>query len=254
MFLELSSKSLYLTLEKEKKRKLLSSVHVLLKPDIKKFHFVVVQRWQRNVQKSVMHVQSCCFAVLFFCRSPCRRCCLSSQMAPTVTPVLTSHANVLRYLFLMGGYTNFSSETLRTFFISTLFKRLVNEQYIGNNLKEGLKHFAAYALSRRICPMDFFLILKLKKTLGKKLTSLARATSFPGLSPSRPPEREDEDENAQGDELEGALGVSECLLTACHDRQIVDPVQFVESFLRFDTNSSSEIAQKNSITSSKVCN
>ena len=84
MFLELSSKSLYLTLEKEKKRKLLSSVHVLLKRDIKKFHFVVVQRWQRNVQKSVMHVQSCCFAVLFFCRSPCRRRCLSSQMGPTV--------------------------------------------------------------------------------------------------------------------------------------------------------------------------
>ena len=185
MFLELSSKSLYLTLEKEKKRKLLSSVHVLLKRDIKKFHFVVVQRWQRNVQKSVTHVQSCCFAVLFFCRSPCRRRCLSSQMAPTVTPVLTSHANVLRYSFLVGGYTNFSSETLRTFFISTLFKRLVNEQHIGNNLKEGLKHFAAYALSRRICPMDFFLILKLKKkTLGKKLTSLARATSFPGFSPT----------------------------------------------------------------------
>ena len=181
MFLELSSKSLYLTLEKEKKRKLLSSVHVLLKRDIKKFHFVVVQRWQRNVQKSVMHVQSCCFAVLFFCRSPCRRRYLSSQMAPTVTPVLTSQAEVLCYSFLVGGYTNF---TLRTFFISTPFKRLVNKLHIGNKLKEGLKHFAAYALSRRICPMDFFLILKLKKTLGKKLTSLARATSFPGFSPT----------------------------------------------------------------------
>ena len=161
MFLELSSKSLYLT--SEKKKKILSSVHVLLKRDIKKFHFVVVQRWQRNVQKSVMHVQSCCFAVLFFCRSPCRRRYLSSQMTPTVTPVLTSHANVLRYSFLMGGYTNFSCETLRTFFINTLFKRLVNKLHIGNKLREGLKHFAAYALSRRICPMDFFLILKLKK-------------------------------------------------------------------------------------------
>ena len=107
MFLELSSKSLYLT--SEKKKKILSSVHVLLKRDIKKFHFVVVQRWQRNVQKSVMHVQSCCFAVLFFCRSPCRRRYLSSQMAPTVTPVLTSHAKVLRYSFLVGGYPNFSS-------------------------------------------------------------------------------------------------------------------------------------------------
>ena len=38
--------------------------------------------------------------------------------------------------------------------------------------------------------------------------------------------------------------MSECLLTACHDRQIVDLVQFMERFLRFDTNSSSEIAQK----------
>ena len=157
-------------------------VHVLLKRDIRKFHFVVVQRWQRNVQKSAMHVQSCCFAVLFFWRSPCRRCCLSSQMAPTVTTGLTSQAEVLCYSFLVGGYTNF---TLRTFFISTPFKRLVNKQHIGNKLKEGLKHFAAYALSCRICPMDFFLILKLKKkTLGKKLTSLARATSFPGFSPT----------------------------------------------------------------------
>ena len=209
MFLELSSKSLYLTLEKEKKRKLLSSVHVLLKPDIKKFHFVVVQRWQRNVQKSVMHVQSCCFAVLFFCRSPCRRCCLSSQMAPTVTPVLTSQAEVLCYSFLVGGYTNF---TLRTFFISTPFQRLVNKQHIDNKLREGLKHFAAYALSRRICPMNFFLILKLKKKKPSEKNShqlRVQPRSQGSLLPTRPPEREDEDENAQWDELEGALGVSE---------------------------------------------
>ena len=26
------------------------------------FHVIVMQGWQRNVQKSVMHVQSCCFA------------------------------------------------------------------------------------------------------------------------------------------------------------------------------------------------
>ena len=47
------------------------------------FHVVVVQRRQRNVQKSVTHVQSCCSAylnLLFFCRSRCRRRrrCLSS--------------------------------------------------------------------------------------------------------------------------------------------------------------------------------
>ena len=32
------------------------------KREIRHFHVVVVQRRQRNVQKSVMHVQSCCFA------------------------------------------------------------------------------------------------------------------------------------------------------------------------------------------------
>ena len=40
------------------------------------FHVVIMQRLQRNVQKSVMHVQSCCFAHKFHCffwRSRCRR-------------------------------------------------------------------------------------------------------------------------------------------------------------------------------------
>ena len=48
------------------------------KREIRHFHVVVVQRRLRNVQKSVMHVQSFCFArpikpVSFFCRSRCRR-------------------------------------------------------------------------------------------------------------------------------------------------------------------------------------
>ena len=58
---------------------------------------LVVQWRQRNVQKSAMHVQSCCFAnlnllpqckpninLLLFCRSRWRRCprCSSSLMAP----------------------------------------------------------------------------------------------------------------------------------------------------------------------------
>ena len=36
----------------------------VLKKNLKiwSFHVVVVQRWQRNVQKSVVHVQHCCFA------------------------------------------------------------------------------------------------------------------------------------------------------------------------------------------------
>jgi len=54
--------------------------------EIRHVHVVVVQRRQRNVQKSVMHVQSCCFAnlnLLLFCRSRCRRRrrCLSSLLA-----------------------------------------------------------------------------------------------------------------------------------------------------------------------------
>ena len=57
------------------------------------FHVVVLQRQPRNVQKSVMHVQSCCFASLIllrFCRSRCRRRrrrrrrCLSSLMSHSV--------------------------------------------------------------------------------------------------------------------------------------------------------------------------
>ena len=49
-----------------------------------KLHVAVVQRWQRNVQKSVMHVRSCfvnmnlLFFCLFRCRSRCR--CQSSLL------------------------------------------------------------------------------------------------------------------------------------------------------------------------------
>ena len=51
------------------------------KPEIRHYHVVVAQRRLRNVQKSVMHVQSCYFAnlnLLGFCRSRRRRRRLSS--------------------------------------------------------------------------------------------------------------------------------------------------------------------------------
>ena len=41
-----------------------------IKREIRTFHVFVVQRQERNVQKIVMHVQSCCFAdlnLLLFC-------------------------------------------------------------------------------------------------------------------------------------------------------------------------------------------
>ena len=69
--------------EKKKKESCCLVFPSSTKREIRHFHVVVVQRRQRNVQKSVMHVQSCCFAnlnLLLFCRSRCRRRrrCLSS--------------------------------------------------------------------------------------------------------------------------------------------------------------------------------
>ena len=64
-FLELNSKGLYQSSGKEKESCCLvfpSST----KREIRHFHVVVVQRRLRNVQKSVMHVQSCCSANLCF--------------------------------------------------------------------------------------------------------------------------------------------------------------------------------------------
>ena len=42
-------------------------VPVLAKRGIRHFHVVVMQRRLRNVQKTVMHVQSCCFANQTYC-------------------------------------------------------------------------------------------------------------------------------------------------------------------------------------------
>ena len=38
------------------------------------FDVLVVQKRQRNVQKSVMHVQSCCFAYYTYCSFRSSRC------------------------------------------------------------------------------------------------------------------------------------------------------------------------------------
>ena len=75
-FLQLNSNGLHQSSGKEKERccfLLPSST----KREIRQFRVVVVQRRQRNVQKNVMHVQSCCFAclnlLLFFRSLYCRR-------------------------------------------------------------------------------------------------------------------------------------------------------------------------------------
>ena len=75
---ELNSKRLYLSLGKEKEsRSLVFTVFTSSeKREIRQFHVVIVHWRQRNVQKSMMHVQSCCLAnlnQLLFCRSRWRR-------------------------------------------------------------------------------------------------------------------------------------------------------------------------------------
>ena len=61
--MELNSKGLHQSSGKEKESccLLFSSS---TKREIRQFHVVFVKRRQRNVQKSVMHVQSCCFHCL----------------------------------------------------------------------------------------------------------------------------------------------------------------------------------------------
>ena len=75
ILLELDSKRLYESSGKEKESRCLEFTSST-KQEIRHFHVVVVQWRQRNVQISLMHVQSCCFVNLnlsLFCRSRCPR-------------------------------------------------------------------------------------------------------------------------------------------------------------------------------------
>ena len=70
------------------------------KREIKHFHVVVVQWRLKNVLKSVMHVQSCCFVNLNLLLCSCsrclrRRCCLSSLMANKCTKMRDARAESL---------------------------------------------------------------------------------------------------------------------------------------------------------------
>ena len=99
-FLELNSKRLYQSSGKEKESRCFVFTSST-KLEIRHFHVVVVLRRQRNVQKSVMNEQSCCFAnlTLFLCcRSRCgrrrRRCCLSLfSPSPVTVPEVFAKVN-----------------------------------------------------------------------------------------------------------------------------------------------------------------
>ena len=121
-FLEVNSKRLDQSSGKEKGSRCLVCTSST-KRENRHFYVVVVQRRLRNVQKSVIHVQTCCFAnlsLLLFCRSRFRyrRRRLSSQLKKIgknkrekgvgsfcfvcqfffgiVTCLVASHADVLR--------------------------------------------------------------------------------------------------------------------------------------------------------------
>ena len=87
--LELNFKGLYQISRKEKENCCFvfpSST----KREIRYFHVVVEQRGQRNIQKNVMHVQSCYLVnlnLLVYCLSPCCRCrrCLRSRLYRDLT-------------------------------------------------------------------------------------------------------------------------------------------------------------------------
>ena len=75
MFLELNSKGMHQSSGKQKGSFCLMFPSST-KRDFKHLHVIVVQWRQRNVQKGVMHMKSCCFAnlnLLIFCRSLWRR-------------------------------------------------------------------------------------------------------------------------------------------------------------------------------------
>ena len=67
-FSGLNPKGPYLSLEKERETFcVVFTYSVKQVHEIRKFHVAVMQRWLKNVQKSVMHVQSCCFANITYC-------------------------------------------------------------------------------------------------------------------------------------------------------------------------------------------
>ena len=64
-FSRFNAKGRYVSLEKEKETFCVVFAYSVKRArEIRRFHVSVVQRLLRNVQKSVMHVQSCCFANL----------------------------------------------------------------------------------------------------------------------------------------------------------------------------------------------
>ena len=62
-----------------------------IKREIRHFYVVVVQQWQRNVQKSMMHVQTCCFFLInlllfWHSRCQCSQCFFQRKTVEQIEP------------------------------------------------------------------------------------------------------------------------------------------------------------------------
>ena len=67
-----------------------------IKHEIRYFQVVVLQKQQRNVQKSVMHVQSCCFAYQTYCIFWHSLAVDVADLKALFTSLVASHAGVFR--------------------------------------------------------------------------------------------------------------------------------------------------------------
>ena len=108
IFLEVNSERLYQRSGKEKESSFLVCTSSTTSEN-RHFYVVVVQRRLRNVQKSVIHVQSCCLAnlnLLLFCRSRfCyrRRCLSSISTTPWGLRDNAFHSNSPQHWKFRGG-------------------------------------------------------------------------------------------------------------------------------------------------------
>ena len=100
------------------------------KREFRHFHVVVGRQRQRNVQKNLMHVQSCCFAnqtysFFFFCRSRC-----SSLLKLPIKLVAAAHSGQgcnLTYRRLWGSEfeSRLSHTSKATYWVLYLFRLLI---------------------------------------------------------------------------------------------------------------------------------
>ena len=148
--MESNSKGLHQSSGKEKE-----SCCLLFPPstkrEIRQSHVVVVQRRQRNVQKGVMHVQSCCFAclnLLIFCRSRWRRRrrCVNSLL--TTLPIVVT----------TKPFSQHKQSVPQTFLVLTQLK---------TNLLHGLK------------PLLLLLLVTLHCLMSRKLFTNIPTSSTP---------------------------------------------------------------------------